>query len=615
MSEPLDVTELVQRAQRGDKEALDRLAEFSVKLLRVYVYRLTLQEDLTQEIVQETLLEMVKILGKLKNTDRFLPWLYGIATNKLRHFYRSEATLRRASTSHSKQHASDESPEQGLENLLSQELKEIVTGAIQGLKTRHRAVLVMRCYDGMSYAEIAESMGTTEFGTRMLFIRAKKALQRQLAKSGLGRGSLLAILILFGKMTAPSKAAAAQISVTAGTIHAGMLAGAVGLATSKAALVALTAGAVAVGTAVGPMDLLGRKTASPSGPALTSFAGSTVKTRDSLEKNWYFLPEGEDGPLMRRAQLDTRDNRSKWIVLQDDQANYAYDGQTVSINNYRAWSENVLRLPTDNPAITAFLTRMEGIRSKTPYVPVSGSQILISAVENEDGQEIHPTVVHRQTVLNEDFFLDWPQEVDQVDNRDLMHKRGWTYFQVDGHLRGTSISGQGRIPFVYVSSRRVSPWIALRVGDLTLTDTPSNATVYGRPDQKAIRLEQGTFFRGLSRPWMGLHTLDSIRRDAAELQVPFDTKLSQDKTTAQVTLDMGDLKACYTVDLYADVLQRIDLYEGDQNIGKLIFSYAQDLGQIQAPRLPSVQAAGYERGNDRMGILWLHQLAQGRLLD
>ena len=28
-----------------------------------------------------------------------------------------------------------------------------------------------------SYAEIAESMGTTEFGTRMLFIRAKKALK------------------------------------------------------------------------------------------------------------------------------------------------------------------------------------------------------------------------------------------------------------------------------------------------------------------------------------------------------------------------------------------------------------------------------------------------------
>ncbi len=153
--------ELAQRAQQGDKVALDRLAELSVKRLHVYVYRLTLQEDLAQDIVQETMLEMVKILGKLKRTDRFLPWLYGIATNKLRHYYRSEATMRRATSSKSDQEQDRESREEGLHNLLNQELREIITGAIQGLKTRHRAVLIMRCYDGMSYAEIAESIHAT----------------------------------------------------------------------------------------------------------------------------------------------------------------------------------------------------------------------------------------------------------------------------------------------------------------------------------------------------------------------------------------------------------------------------------------------------------------------
>ena len=173
MSEHLDFQELAQRAQQGDKAALDRLAELAVNPLRVYVYRLTLQEDLALEIVQETLLEMVKIIGKLQKTDRFLPWLYGIATNKLRHYYRSEATLRRASSNRAeKEPRSGHHRDDGLENLLSQELKEIITNAISGLKTRYRAVLVMRCYDGMTYSEIADSMGTSEFGTRMLFIRA-----------------------------------------------------------------------------------------------------------------------------------------------------------------------------------------------------------------------------------------------------------------------------------------------------------------------------------------------------------------------------------------------------------------------------------------------------------
>ena len=72
MSEQLDVSTLATRAQQGDKGAMDRLAELASQRLRVYVYRLTLQDDLTQEIVQETLLEMCKVLGNLKNTERFL---------------------------------------------------------------------------------------------------------------------------------------------------------------------------------------------------------------------------------------------------------------------------------------------------------------------------------------------------------------------------------------------------------------------------------------------------------------------------------------------------------------------------------------------------------------
>jgi len=83
----------------------------------------------------------------------------------------------------------------------------------------------MRCYDGMSYAEIAESMGCTEFGSRMLFLRAKKASKGSWPAAGLRKGSLLMALVVFGKMTAPTKVAAAQIAVTAATVDVGLTAG------------------------------------------------------------------------------------------------------------------------------------------------------------------------------------------------------------------------------------------------------------------------------------------------------------------------------------------------------------------------------------------------------
>ena len=60
-------SELVKRAQLGDEDSLNLLAEWARPELSAYVYRITLQPELTQEIVQESMLEMFKVLGKLEN--------------------------------------------------------------------------------------------------------------------------------------------------------------------------------------------------------------------------------------------------------------------------------------------------------------------------------------------------------------------------------------------------------------------------------------------------------------------------------------------------------------------------------------------------------------------
>jgi len=179
--------DLIAKAQLGDKEAFNALTEATRDRLRLYVYRLTLDEELAQEIVQETLIEMFKILGKLKETDKFWPWLYGIATNKLHRHYRTERKHRNLAAAQAlrSERASDRA--EGFENLVAGELRQIITGAMDRLKTRHKAVLVMRCYDEMSYADIAQAMNSTEFGVRMLFVRAKKSLQRELLRNGFGR--------------------------------------------------------------------------------------------------------------------------------------------------------------------------------------------------------------------------------------------------------------------------------------------------------------------------------------------------------------------------------------------------------------------------------------------
>ena len=204
MNNNRDYLELVKKAQLGDKECLNRLAEAARVRLREYVQRLTLQEDLTEDIVQESILEMFKVFDKLKKADRFWNWLDGIAFNKVRSHYGRRWRHKTKSVSDAGCEIAETNSPDGLAEMVTAELKQIVIKSMHRLQPRHRAVLTMRCYKGMKYSEIAELMKCSEFGVQALFYRAKKALAKELSHHGLGKGSLLTALLLFGKMTATS---------------------------------------------------------------------------------------------------------------------------------------------------------------------------------------------------------------------------------------------------------------------------------------------------------------------------------------------------------------------------------------------------------------------------
>ena len=617
MDNELSYIQLVEKAKLGNQECLDRLTELAAERLRVYVYRLTLQDDLTQEIVQESMLEMFKILGKLRKADRFWPWLYGIAVNKLRRHRRTERAQKRVITSKAKRTGTAKERQEGLENLVGQELKQIVSVAMRSLKTRHRAVLVMRCYDGMSYADIAESMGCSEFSTRMLFLRAKRSLQKQLSRNGFGRGSLLTALVLFGKMTASNEAAAAQISVTAASTKVGLLAGLVGLATSKTAIVSLgTAGVVVVGSIVATSGPDGTMTG--RGPATGSPIASTLgRARNGGEEHWYYFPEGPGKPMMMRLKTADGGKQTYCHSLQNDRANYYYDGGAIHINNYRITTSDlsVFRLPTDSPEFSRFLAQVEGHEAPIEYVPNRDRGLLVIATRNGSRGGNRSWVTRHYNVLDEDYFQsDWPASLTTVDNRDEMHRRGWTYFRVTGRVNGQEVSGAGRIPFVYATCKRYSPWLELKVGaSLRIFDNGADSYVCDGSGNVLSRHEGLSFFTGLARPWMGLHTIDTVRRDAAEQSVWFDTDHRAGGSKAQVELTCGQVRLIYSIDLEADVIDEIKLAAGDSSDGYLRFSYLQDIENIgdefATPRAPSRQ----KRREQSKGLLWLVQLTAGSL--
>jgi RNA polymerase sigma-70 factor (ECF subfamily) len=618
MDQQLRQIELIRRAQRGDRQCLDELAGQARERLHTYIYRLTQQDDLAQEIVQESLLEMCMVIGKLKQADRFWPWLYGIAVNKLRRYYRTERTQRKVAVSSAERKGTLKNRQEGLEDLVSEELKQIVSAAMQKLRMRHKAVLIMRCYDEMTHSEIAESMGCSEFGTRMLFLRAKKALLRELSRNGFGKGSLLAALVLFGKMTAPSEAAAAQVSVTAATTKVGLLAGIACMATSKTAIVSLTAaGALTAGTIVATSKPWKQAAEAPRPATASAQAiGQFGQSSNAEEEYWYYFPQGPVKPMMLRAKSGTAGDKSYWQILQNDRANYYFHDNNVYINNYRTWASDlsVLKIPTDDPELTDFICQVEASTSTINHIAATGKGLLVIAARSDAKDGNRPWAVRHYNVLEEDYFQDdWPATARIFDNRDTMHRRGWTYFRVTGQINGKSVSGTGRIPFVYATSEKYSPWLKLQMGSLTIVDTYGEAYLSRSESGRLGTYAGGSFFQGLARPWMGLHTIDTVRRDAAEQRVLFETKHTPDSQFAQVELICKGIRLIYKIDLETDVIDEITFSTDQGNTGNLKFSYLQSIEGVSeefaAPGRPRQQTTS----RSGPGLLWLVQLVEGSL--
>ncbi len=632
-------TKLVRLAQQGHENCMSQLAEEAEGRLRAYIYRVTLDHDLTQDLSQEALLQMIKSLRNLKKAERFWPWLYRIAQSKIQQHYKTKQKKAALSESaiyedflanHSAGRQKD-----GLGQLVQKELSRKVMSAMQKMQQQYRAVLSLRCLEQLSYADIGVAMECSEVTARVLFFRARQALKKQLSQQGLKKSLLLTSLGLFGRLTTPAEAASAtNATVTAASVKVGLTATIIATASTKLGVATMAAAAVGL-AGVGGISAL-------SEPALperaevrslhyttqlrSSNLGPTSSMSNGAYEQWYSLPEGVDGPIFTRMQRWTPQQEKKHCAwLQDAHANYYYasDKNEVQIQNYRVfWSSlKVWRLPTDTAEFTDFLSQVEGQTKGIVQTRDPRTGLLAEAVDNRFVDALNFRTEYRYNATgDEPFQHDWPEDVGVVDRRDQMHRRGWTYFRVHGRTGDRTIEGRGQIPFVYEACEEHPPWITLKIGDdLEIVDCRDGAYLRRPGDGTVIAAHPpGTFFKGLPRPWMGMHTMNIVRRDAVERQVWFDTKTAPNKKDVIVTMmhDGGGRKIglVYTIDIVNDIIKdiRFDAHTGTR--GSLVFEHFSDVHGIgDEYGEPTVPYGRQLSDEESPGILWLASLAQGSL--
>ncbi len=178
------IQQLLSEARSGSRTSMGRLAVIVRERLYPFVFRTTLNHDLTEDILQETLLTVVRQVSSLRESLRFWPWVYRIAWSKIQDNLRRRRVRSsgKARLLQNQYHASvaQAACENLLEAKIYQERLQQVSDIVEQLSRQHRDVLRLRYYEQLPYAEIASLTRTTPQMARVRFCRAKKSLKSRL---------------------------------------------------------------------------------------------------------------------------------------------------------------------------------------------------------------------------------------------------------------------------------------------------------------------------------------------------------------------------------------------------------------------------------------------------
>lgn len=172
---------LIEKARTGDEAALSRLVELYAPRILRFGLKLCRDEQDARDVVQQTLLSLASHLGDFRGDSHLSSWLFAIARSHcIKQRTRGAAALpteeldRAGLQVAAPEHAPDEA-------FSREELERALDGAIRALEPAQREVLVLRDVEGLSAAEVAESLGLSVEAVKSRLHRARKALRDRLA--------------------------------------------------------------------------------------------------------------------------------------------------------------------------------------------------------------------------------------------------------------------------------------------------------------------------------------------------------------------------------------------------------------------------------------------------
>lgn len=182
---------LISKYQNGDENALALLIEKYNKELFSYIYYKIADEDLANDIFQDTFMKIIVTLkeGRYNDEGKFIIWAKRIAHNLIIDHYRIKCKNQKVSeTTFDSEEFSifdilKDSSENIEDQIITSQIFEDLHIMIQHLPENQKEVIKLRYFDELSFKEIAEhtntSINTTLGRVRYALINLRKIMNEK----------------------------------------------------------------------------------------------------------------------------------------------------------------------------------------------------------------------------------------------------------------------------------------------------------------------------------------------------------------------------------------------------------------------------------------------------
>lgn len=186
-----DEDQMLVSAAQTDTEAAARLYDKYYRPILGYIYHCTLDRDITEDLTANVFLAVFRHLGRYRwRQIPFRAWLYRIATNEVRTYYRRHRRARVVSLEDRDPGSAEAADRTAVaapavsDGPVAAEEYRLLHRAMQQLRPKYRTVIVLRYFEDKTTAEISAITGQREGTIRSQLHRGLAQLQDLLGRWG-----------------------------------------------------------------------------------------------------------------------------------------------------------------------------------------------------------------------------------------------------------------------------------------------------------------------------------------------------------------------------------------------------------------------------------------------